>query len=156
MSFKPFTFNPLKDLGIEIPKAKREDALQAAAEYIKEQILEYVGSGASPVSGGKWTRSLTKGYAEKKSEESSVKYSNLELTGAFLDSLEVTAGSRNITVDVGKDQYGKAEAFVTGEFGSHSKKIRPRQFAPQKGETFKKSIMQGLKEILSEFEDGES
>lgn len=152
--FKPYKVDLISELGLEIPKSRRREANEAAAEYLKEAMLEYIGEAKSPVAGGKWTRSLTPGYKAKKGELSSSDFANLELTGEMLDSLSVDANSKSITVDVAQDQYGKAEGHNTGLYGKSSR-IRPRQFMPQGNETFKKSIMQGLKEILSEFEDGE-
>jgi hypothetical protein len=149
---KAYKFNPIKELDLEIPRSHRREAMEAAANYIREAMLDYIGEGKSPVSGGKWVRSLTKEYAKLKSEESSAGFANLELSGDLLDSLIVESTTNSITIDVPSDQEGKAEGHLTGVYGDHSKSIRPRQFMPQPGETFKRDILQGLKEILSEFE----
>lgn len=149
---KPYKFNPIKDLDLQIPKDKRREALQAAADLIKTEMLDYIGEGKSPVSGGKWIRGLTKEYAKKKSEESSADFANLELSGDLLDSLSVEATSSSITIDVGSDQKNKAEGHLSGLYGEHSR-IRPRQFMPQGDETFKRSIISKLKDLLSDFED---
>lgn len=154
---KPWKFKPLEELGIEIPRGARREALEAAAEYIRTAMLDYIGSGTSPVSGGKWVRSLTKEYAAKKGEESSAGFANLELSGDLLDSLTVEAISgTTITVDVGSDERDKAEGHLTGLYGKNSR-IRPRQFMPQDNQRLKKDILQGVKDILKEYEsDGES
>lgn len=154
---KAWKFKPLEELGIEIPRNARREALEAAADYIRTAMLDYIGEGKSPVSGGKWTRSLTKEYAEKKSSESSAGFANLELSGDLLDSLTVTAVSGNtISVDVSSEERGKAEGHLTGLYGKNSR-IRPRQFMPQGEERLKKDILQGVKDILKEYEsDGES
>lgn len=149
---KPYKFNPIKDLDLQIPKDKRREALQAAADLIKTEMLDYIGEGKSPVSGGKWIRGLTKEYAKKKSEESGADFANLELSGDLLDSLSVEATSSSITIDVGSDQKDKAEGHLSGLYGEHSR-IRPRQFMPQGDETFKRSIISKLKDLLSDFED---
>jgi len=152
--YKPFKFNPIKDLGLNIPKDRREEALAVAAEYIKEQMLERIGKGESPVANGKWIKGLSTGYKQQKGEFSSVKFANLEKEGTFLDSLEVLSDEKKITVEVGEDQEGKAEAFLTGDYGGN-KTDKIRQFMPQSGKTFRRDIMAGIKEILSEFEDDE-
>lgn len=152
--FKPYTFDVLDELGLEIPRNKRREALEAAAELLKVEMLDYIGSGKSPVSGGKWVRSLTPAYAEQKAEDSSADFANLERTGDLLDSLTVEPKGQALVIDVGEDQYGKAEGHITGVYGEHSKRERPRQFMPQGEETFKRDIMRKLKEVLAEFEDG--
>jgi hypothetical protein len=149
---KPYRFNPIKELDLDIPKENRSDALEAAAEYIKELMLDYIGEGNSPVSGGKWVKGLTKQYLERKGQESSVDYANLELSGDLLDSLIVEANSRNIVIDVGDDQRDKAEGHLSGLYGKKSR-IRPRQFMPQGDETFKRDIMNKLKDLLAEYEE---
>jgi len=150
--FKPFKFDPIKELDLNIPKANRAEALKAAAEYLKEISLEYIGEGKSPVSGGEWVKKLSPAYAKIKGEESSVNFSNLELTGGFLDSFTVEPDGNKVVFDVAPDDYGRAEGFITGQYGKHSE-IKPRQFTPQKGETFKSAILKELKSILSEFEE---
>jgi len=153
---KAWKFNPIEELGIDIPRNQRREALEAAAEYIRTAMLDYIGEGKSPVSGGKWIRSLVPSYAAKKGEESSVDFANLELSGDLLDSLTVKAVSGNtISVDVSSDERGKAEGHLTGLYGKNSR-IRPRQFMPQGEERLKKDILKGVKDILKEYEeDGE-
>lgn len=151
--YKPFKFNPIKDLGLSIPKDRHEEALAAAAEYIKEAMLERIGNGESPVAGGKWVRGLTPDYKKAKGEFSSVKFANLEKEGTFLDSLDVSADSKRITVSVGEDQEGKAEGFLLGLYGANAKKEYKREFMPTAGKTFKRDILAGIKDLLKEFED---
>lgn len=150
--FKPYQIDILKELNLDIPKDKQKEALQAASEFLKETMLDYIGEGKSPVQGGRWVRSLSPEYKKKKLEESGIDYSNLELTGGFLDKLSVDVSGSKIVVDVDADDYGRAEGFITGQYGESSK-IKPRQFSPQKGESFKKQILNDLKELLSEFEE---
>ena len=148
---KAYKFNPIKELELDIPRSNRKAALEDAATYIKEAMLDYIGEGKSPVEKGKWVRSLTKQYAKTKSEQSSANFANLELTGEMLDSLTVDVSGSNIIVDVGDDQRDKAEGHLTGIYGD-SNKIRPRQFMPQKGESFKREIMSNIKKILEDYE----
>lgn len=151
--FKPFKIDVLDELDIKIPRSKRREALEAAAETLKTAMLDYIGEGNTPVSGGRWIRSLTRKYAEKKSEESSVDFANLELTGELLDSISVDVKGSKLIIDVDPDQYGKAEGHITGEYGKHWKKRKPRQFMPQGNEKFKRDIMQQVKDTLMDFED---
>ncbi len=153
--FKPYVFDPIKELDLDIPRSKRREALETAASFLKEAVLEYIGDAKSPVAGGKWIRRLEPAYREKKIEESGVDFANLELTGDLLDSLSAQVNRGKVVFDVAEDEYGKAEGNLTGIYGENSKKVKPRQFLPQGKETFKKSILEDLKALLQEYEDGE-
>lgn len=152
MTFKPYKFDPLKELEVSIPKENKREALEAAAEFLKTAMLEYIGEGKSPVSGGRWVKSLSKDYLKEKSEESSVTFANLEFSGHLLDNLNIDVSGSKLVIDVHPDDYGKAEGHITGKYGENSKE-KPRQFMPQDGQTFKKNIMSDLKKVLKEFEE---
>lgn len=154
-AFKPYKFDPIKELELDIPKSKRREALEVAARFLKEAMLDYIGEAKSPVAGGKWVRKLEPEYKKKKIEESGVDFANLELSGDLLDSISVDVEKSKIVIDVGEDEYGKSEGHITGVYGDNSKKVKPRQFMPQGKETFKKPILEDLKALLREFEDGE-
>jgi hypothetical protein len=153
--FKPYVFDPIKELELDIPRSKRREALETAASFLKEAVLEYIGDAKSPVAGGKWIRRLEPSYREKKIEESGVDFANLELTGDLLDSLDVDVNKGKVIFDVSEDEYRVAEGHISGIYGENSKKVKPRQFLPQGKETFKKSILEDLKALLQEYEDGE-
>jgi hypothetical protein len=153
--FKPYKLDVLNEFDISIPKSERRAALEAAADALKEAMLDYIGEGESPVSNGKWVRKLSKKYEEFKGELSSADFANLELTGEMLDSLSVEVEKNKLVIDVGSDQYGKAEGHITGEYGENWKKRYPRQFMPQGEQKFKRDILQQIKDALKEFEDGE-
>lgn len=155
MSVKKYKFNPIAEFGLDIPQRNKKAAMEAAAEYIKEAMLDYIGDGKTPVANGKWTRSLTKAYLARKGEESSVDFANLELSGDLLDSLMIEADGNQIIIDVPEEEKGKAEGHLTGLYGENAKKPRPRQFMPQPGEKFRKEILSNLKKLLSDFEEEE-
>jgi len=152
MSYKPFKFNPIEDLNLDIPKKNIKSALEEAANYIREEMLSYIAEASSPVSGGKWVKGLTKEYAEKKSEESSSGIANLENTGSFLDTLDVSVNGKELVVSVAEEKEDIATGHLTGEYGKNSR-VRPRQFMPQDGQKFKRDILSNLKTLLQEFEE---
>lgn len=139
-----------------IPQDQRKDALEAAAEFIKEQMLSYIAEGESPVDGGKWRKELTEKYAEIKDKLSSSNFANMELSGELLDSLEFLANSRSISIVVPSDQAGKAEGNLIGSYGQD--KPRPkyaREFMPyKKNQQLRDEILQGVDEILDRYRDG--
>lgn len=152
MKFKPYKFDPISSLDLSIPKDKQREALKAAAEFLRETMLDFAGSLKSPVQGGTWVKGLSKGYKAFKEKESPSSQANLELTGHLLDNLEVTVTGNKLVIDVSKEDYGKAEGHITGEYGKHSQ-IKPRQFMPQGSEEFKQRILSDLKTLLEEYEE---
>jgi len=149
-----FTFDPIEELGSDVPKKSREQALDEVAEYLKEAMLDRIGRGLSPVSGGHWKRSLSKEYKKLKQEISGVDFANLELSGDLLDSLVVRAGGNGIEITVGDDQAGKAEGHLLGSYGREPNEAKSREFMPwQDGHKFKRDILFQIKQILADFEE---
>lgn len=150
-----FTFDPFKLTGVKVPMSRRDDALEAVANYLLEESLMEIGSGKSPVSGGPWKRTYSPEYKERKKQESSVRIPNLELSGDLLDALKAEPVSSNrIFYGVEGDQAGKAEGNNIGSYGRDPDESNARRFIPVDGETFKPSIVAGMREILEDFVDG--
>jgi hypothetical protein len=154
VAVKPFQFDPEKLTGIKVPKADRADALEEVATFVKESILSNCGDGRTSVKGGRWVKSLTPGYKKVKSQYSGVDYANLELHGDLLDSVETGVSGKKVFIEIADEtQLGKAEGHLTGIYGAHSKKARPRQFMPQPGEELSPDIVSGIKDILQKYEE---
>lgn len=157
MAAKPYDFDPFKLTGVNVPKKNRADALEAAANFVKEKMLENTGAGKTSVAGGRWVKSLTPAYKKRKAEDSSVDFANLELHGDMLDSFEVDLSPKSknkLRIEVGSDQWDKAEGHLTGVYGKSSRE-RPRQFMPQGDEELSRDIVSGLREVLERYEDEE-
>lgn len=149
-----FEFDPFEFAGVEVPRGTRDEAKQIVADYVKEQVLHYVGEGRSPVSGGPWRRKLTKEYLATKDAFSNVAYSNLELTGDMLDAFDVRSGrGGNIVVEVTGSEAGKAEGNNIGSYGGTPDEDKARRFIPIEGEKFNQVIRNGIRDILKDFED---
>ncbi len=148
------TFDPFEATGVEVPKKNRKEALDAAAEYVRDAVLDFIGEGKSPIAGGQWTRSLKGKYAK---EKDGAAFSNLELSGELLDSLYVERSGSGLEIGVGKDQAGKAEGNQLGTYGKDKSTGRLREFLIQPGDEFKGKIVSGLRNILEDFkeDDGE-
>lgn len=150
-----YDFDPEEETGIVIPKAKRGEALDAVADYVKESVLSTVGEGATPVQGGKWKRGLTKAYKKRKGDVSSSTFANMELNGDLLDSLDVERkGAKKLRLTVGEDQMEKADGH--NNFSGKSK-LPERNFIPdaKRGQRLSPSIRRGIKSILQEYSDDE-
>jgi hypothetical protein len=157
---KAFKFKPIEELGIEIPRNARREALEAAAEYIRTAMLDYIGEGKSPVQGFGKFPGYTKNYKTLKGESSSASTVNLELSGEMLDALDARVSGSTISINVfgGGKIAGKAEGNNLGTYGqSDPIPGKARRFIPLENEKLKKDILQGVKDILKEYEtDGES
>lgn len=152
MAFKPFKFDILEELDIKLPRSKQRQALEEAAAFLEAQMQNYISAQNSPVSGGRWIKGLTPEYKAKKVAEGGSPTADLIETGELLTSLSVKVKGKSLVIDVDKSDYGKAEGHLTGLYGNDSR-IRPRQFMPQEGETFKRGIVNELKKILEEYGD---
>lgn len=151
-----FTFDPFKLTGVKVPASKRDAALEAVGNYLLESSLMEIGAGRSPVAGGPWKKSLTPEYKKKKADESSVTFANAELSGDLLDHLDVVPKGRTklfIGVDGDRENAGKLEGNNIGSYGRDPDESVARRIVPLEGETFKPSIVQGMKEVLEGFVD---
>lgn len=149
-----YDFNPFKLTGIEVPKSKKSEALSEIKDYVKEQVLSYIGEGRSPVENGHWKRSLSPSYKKEKGLVSSSNFANLELSGDLLDHLEVKKKSESVLslkVTGGKEIQGKAEGNQIGSYGREPNKSNSREFIPTEGRTFKQAIISGIKNILENY-----
>lgn len=147
-----YTFDPFKLTGVNVPAENRAEALEAVANFLKEEALMQIARGKSPVDGGPWKPTLTKEYKERKAQESSVVKPNLELSGDLLDALDVKKKSTNrLFYGVDSDQAGKAEGNNIGSYGRDPDEGNARRFIPLRGETFTDKIIDGMREILEDF-----
>ena len=81
--FDPFELTgiaPIKDAGL------KRRALEDAADFVKQEVLQYVSESKSPVSGGSWKRSLSKEYRKLKTSEGGSSVADMQLTGDMLDA----------------------------------------------------------------------
>lgn len=142
-----YKFDIEKLTGKEIPKGKLADIKAQIGRYIVEEILQHVGDGKTPVRGGKYKRSLSKEYKKRKAEISSSLFANMELEGDMLNSL-VFKKHRGSEISVGI--WDSKEAAKADGHNNHSgkSKLPPREFIPKDDQTFKKSIIDGMKEII--------
>jgi hypothetical protein len=148
-----YEFDPFELMGLPTPSSNVRLAKQELCEFILEEVLSHVGDGKSPVSGGKWKRSLSKDYKKKKSEISSSLFANMELQGDMLDSLEcVINRAGNLELRIKGREAAKADGH-----NNHSgkSKLPPREFIPKPNQTFKRDIISGMRDIAEEFLDGQ-
>jgi hypothetical protein len=152
-----YTFDPFKLTGVSVPKERREEALEAVADFLKAEALNYIGKGVSPVSSKIWKRGLSTPYKDKKAEESSAGFANLELHGDLLDALGVEVKGKKLFygIEGDKENAGKAEGNNIGSYGRKEDESKARRFIPleEEGETFRREIVSGMRHVLEEFSD---
>lgn len=141
---KKLTFKSLK----KIKKSERANVLEDVGEALIEGILDYVGSGKSPVVGGQYKKKLSPAYAKQKGSD----LSNMELSGEMLDSLEVKISGDSIEVGFfDPDEAAKAAGHHSGATpwdGYKQSKLPVREFIPREKQNFKKEIMNAVMEII--------
>lgn len=150
-----YEFDPIQKVmekfGIEIPESKQAKAMEAIADYVKEEVLLRVGAGKSPVEDGPWKRGLSTPYKTAKGEISSANFANLELSGEMLDALEVVIANDKLTLQIEGEQAAKAEGNNIGSYGRDPNEEKARRFIPLDGETFIPAIWKGIAEIAKDF-----
>jgi hypothetical protein len=153
-----FEFDPFEETGIEVRRGRREEALAEIAEFVKTETLSFVGDGVSPVAGGKWKKSLSPEYKKIKKDVSGVSYANLELYGDMLDALEVVPkGRKKLSIQITGDQAGKADGNNRGTYGKKDEDPdQAREFIPKEGQTFKREIWSGIRDILENYAEDDT
>jgi len=141
-----FEFNPFKVLGLELSEdADKADVLERGAEFLKDQVLKYMGQQNSPVGGYGTFKGLTKEYARTKKAGGGSPVPNLEFSGKLKDAIETYTTENKIGIRV----KGK-QALVADGHCNHSgeSKIPQRTFIPADGENWKPAILSGIGRII--------
>jgi len=113
-----------------------------------------VAAKRSPVLGGEFKKTLSKGYAKKKQELVGSKDANLELFGDMLDSLTFKNTRDGIEIGIfNKKQAQKADNHNKFSPESKATKVPPRQFIPNADENqnFKRAIQNEVVNIIREY-----
>jgi len=145
MGIVKFDFDPFE--GFELTKGQKSDLTEDISAFVKESVLDAVGSGRTPVAGGAFKKNLSPVYAKKTGK----KISNLELTGDLLDSLEVkVVKGHKMRLTVSESEQDQADGH--NNFSGKSN-LPERQFIPNadRGQDFKKDIKKGIKEIIEDY-----
>lgn len=143
-----FEFDPIGDK--KLSASDKREALDAVADYVREQVLEYVAGNESPVSGGKWKKTLSKKYKAFKEAEGGTGIPNMELYGNMLDKLDVVKVGNKLSLQITGKEAEKADGH-----NNHSgdSKLPERRFIPDKDQTFKRDILQGINQIVDSFDE---
>ena len=131
----------------DVPRNQRAAVKQEVGNFVVEEILRSVSSASSPVSGGRYKKTLSQEYAD--AEKGGNRTANLELEGDMLDSLEFKNTRAGVEVGIFKaSEVPKADGH--NNFSGQSK-LPTRQFIPKENEKFKRNIESGIKNIVNQF-----
>lgn len=139
-----FEFN-LKDY---IGKKKNKvEAKELVGAYLIDAIGNDLSSAKSPVT-GKWLKGLTSDYRKFKKKQGKSGIPNLELTSDMLSSLEWRdlGGNR---IEVGIFDSNEAKKAYNHNIGDT---LPQRQFIPDKGESFRRSILNAIPDLVEDIE----
>lgn len=137
-----YTYTP-PDLIEKVPEDRRSEVQEEIATFLLESILEHVGSGKSPVAGGKFKSTLSSEYAERKGDN----LANLDLTGDMLRALEFKI-SKDGSITFGVWDDDQAPKFYNHQVGDT---LPRRQVLPEEEQSFKREINAGVKRIIEEY-----
>lgn len=150
-----YDFDPFEIAGIDKkPRGElKEEILSAVADFVAEEVRAKIESSTSPVSGeGKFTK-LSKEYRKRKLAEGLSGSPDLTFSGDLLSSIEVDFFKNKLRLTVSDDQQDKADGH--NNFSGRSN-LPTRAFIPNEsdGQTFKRDILNGIKDIVLEAMDG--
>ena len=141
-----FTFNPFDATGAELPEgADKSDTLEAASQFLLEEVLDHMSDQKSPVAGHGTFPKLSKDYAKRKRAAGGAPVPNLELFGDLKFAINVYPKGNRIVIEVAGDQGAKADGHCNL---SGSSSLPLRRFIPDEGEQFKASILDGIASII--------
>lgn len=142
-----FEFFPFDEI-MDIPDGDKPAALNQIKEYVHESILSHVAEQDSPVAGHGKFQKLSPDYRKEKVAQGGSPIPNLELEGKMLSAMKVKATDESIIVSISGKEGDKAD----GHNNHSGESTLPlRRFIPDEGETFKRDILNGVREILRSF-----
>jgi hypothetical protein len=131
----------------EIPLSNRAAVKKEIGDFIVTEMLLSISEGKSPVSGRSGFKKLNKQYA--KDEKGGDINPNLELEGDLLDALRAE-NRKGDEIEIGifkSSEQGKADGHNNL---SGKSKLPTRRFIPDEKESFKRNIMNGVKQIITD------
>lgn len=130
-----------------LSKSEKSEVLDMIGELLVEQILDYVTSEKSPVTGRDF-KALSREYALRKKEEVGNTRANLDLEGDLLSAVDFKIKGESIELGVFGSQAPKADGHnnISGK-----SKLPTRRFIPDEGQTFAPEIRALVKETVESY-----
>lgn len=150
-----FEFDPFELVGLERPEKVPRKALEEIGKYVAEQVIEHCGDANSPVAGGSWKRGLSKEYKKRKVAQGGNPFADMVLEGDMLLATDCVPTSRGTLKLRTKGSKQAAKADGHNNFSGNSN-LPSRDFIPKPGGTFKRRILDGIREIAKEYVDDQT
>jgi hypothetical protein len=126
-----------------VKPSKRKALTELIGVVMIDSIEEHLSRGVSPVSKGKFKKTLSKEYAKKTGK----KVANLDESGELLGDLRIDNFKDRVTIKI----TDKKEKLVSYNHNTGDT-LPVRKFMPndETGEVFKRSITKKIKDIISD------
>ena len=149
-----FSYIDLNDYGLQdVPQDRRDTTRQDVGSFIVSRIKRSLRNSSSPVSGEPFKTTLSESYRAYKSRQGGGTSANLRLFGDLLNSLNYELGpGGQIGVGhtgVGRDGRPNARKCV-GHCHFESSKLPRRRYLPDRGQSFKRDIEDGIRNIVEQ------
>jgi hypothetical protein len=131
----------------DIAPSKRKSLSELIGITLLDEIVSYLDKGTTPVSKGEYKRSLSKEYREKKRSEGKRSYADMQLTESMLNNLSIIPTKKGVEIKL-TDSLEKKKAYNHNVGDTLPK----RQWLPndEAGESFKRSIISKVKEVIQD------
>jgi hypothetical protein len=135
------------DSQVRLTSDQRRAISEEVGEFLKEQVVLSINALESPISGGKFKKTLSPEYKKEKVKQGGSPVPNLQLSGEMLDSLDYRVTSKGIELGV----FGPAALRADGHNNlSGESELPERKFLPDIGESFKSSIKGEVEKIIQD------
>lgn len=143
---KRLRLSDIDDTYSKLKPAQKAEVKERVGDYLTEKINEYLDKSNTPVSGGSFKSSLSKEYKKKTGKTKS----DLFLEGDMRSQLAFEIYRDGVEVGIfNEEEAPKAYNHNVGDT------LPQRQFIPDKDQTFKKPILDGIKRIIREVDGQE-
>ena len=149
-----FSYIDLNDYGLQgVPAERRDSTKNDVGEFVVSRIKRSLRNSSSPVSGEGFKTSLSSAYRRYKAGVGAGSRANLRLFGDLLNSLSHVPGPGGQVgighTGSGRDGRPNARKCV-GHCHFESSKVPRRRYLPDRGQSFKRDIEAGIKEIVEQ------
>lgn len=139
--------------GLSLKKSIKSRIQEEVGSFLVEQTLASMGEKKSPIQGAPNFKPLSKIYKKRKLSEVGSGEANLEFEGTLKDEIDFKTSDTGITIGVFGDRAGAAD----GHNNLSGKSNLPlRQFIPDIGQQYKKSIKIEVDRIIADIVAEES
>ena len=146
-------FSYTLDLGEEFNELdpdEKKNAKQEIGIAILEEMFDYLDSGVTPVSGGRYKKTLSKNYKKRKIAMGGQGIADLDLTSDMISSLRFSKAKTGNDIKI---SINKAKEILKAYNHNVGDTLPQREFMPKEGGKFKPKIRQRVDSIIADYLD---